>query len=97
MRKSYTPDSLSSITVIRPAVITCLLLLIPLIAMQYSDEVNWGVLDFVTAGMLLFAAGVGYEAVAQKIHTYRSRILIGLAITLGIAVIWAQLAVGIFD
>ena len=33
------------------------LLLVPLVAMQFTDEVNWGPLDFVVAGVLLLSTG----------------------------------------
>jgi len=47
-----------------PAVVTTLLLLVPLGAMQLTDDVEWTVGDFVVAGALLFGALVGYQALA---------------------------------
>ena len=40
-----------------------ILLLIPLIAMQFSDQVNWKLADFVIAGVLLFGTGLICEFV----------------------------------
>lgn len=40
------------------AVMTCCLLLIPLRAMQFSSEVQWGVTALVVMGLLFFAVGI---------------------------------------
>lgn len=39
------------------ALATGILLLIPLIAMQFIDEVKWTLSDFVIAGIFLFGTG----------------------------------------
>ena len=38
---------------VRVALVTALVLLVPLVAMLFTDEVDWGVSDFVFAGVLL--------------------------------------------
>ncbi len=43
---------------IRVALVTTVFLLVILVAMQFTDEVDWGVFDFVLAGALL--AGTGF-------------------------------------
>jgi hypothetical protein len=73
-----------------------LILLIPLIAMQFTDEVNWTLLDFVVAGVLLLAAGLMSELVIRKVNKMEHRIAIYLAILVAFLLIWAELAVGIF-
>lgn len=40
------------------ALTTGLLLLVPLVAMQFTDEVDWGGGDFVVAGGLLFGVAM---------------------------------------
>ena len=72
------------------------LLLIPVIAMQFTDEVNWNLFDFVVAGLLLLCTGLICEFVLRNVTKTKHRIAICLAITLGLLVIWAELAVGIF-
>lgn len=74
---------------------TLLLLLVPLIAMQFTDEVRWGPLDFLIAGGLLFAAGITYELVAKRAKTTAYRAGVGLAAATALFLIWVNLAVGV--
>ncbi|MGM1054878.1 MAG: hypothetical protein ACQEWG_03215 [Bacteroidota bacterium] len=76
--------------------VVMLLLLIPFIAMQFTDEVNWTVFDFVVAGILLLGTGLLFELVIRKLKNKNYQIA---AITVLLAVlflVWAELAVGIF-
>ena len=75
---------------------SALLLLIPLIAMQLTDEVNWTLFDFVVAGALLFGTGLMFELVIRKINKIKYRIAICVAILVIILLIWVKLAAGIF-
>ncbi len=43
------------------------LLLMPLIAMQFTNEVNWTLSDIVVAGVLLLGTGLICELVIRKI------------------------------
>lgn len=72
------------------------LLLAPLIAMQFTSEVNWALGDFLAAALLLGCAGLGLEATIRFARNTRVRIAIGLAIAAAFALIWAELAVGLF-
>ena len=73
-----------------------ILLLIPLIAMQFTDEVNWTLSDFVVAGALLLGTGLMCELVIRKVKKIKSRIAICLALLVVLLLIWAELAIGIF-
>lgn len=73
-----------------------ILLLIPLVAMQFTDEVNWTLLDFVVAAALLLGTGLLCELALRKINKPRYRIAICAAILALLLLIWAELAVGIF-
>lgn len=73
-----------------------LLLLIPLLGMAVSDEVNWSVFDFVIMGLGLFFLGVILRFGIKKIHAVKPRILfISLALLIFL-VLWIELAVGVF-
>jgi hypothetical protein len=43
-----------------------LILSVPLVAMQFTDEVVWSLADFVLAGALLAVVGVALELAAKK-------------------------------
>lgn len=73
-----------------------LLLLIPLIAMQFTNEVNWTLFDFVAAGVLLLGTGLLCELVIRKVTNIKYRIAICAALLAALLLVWLQLAVGIF-
>ena len=73
-----------------------LLLLIPLIAMQFTDEVDWKLPDFIIMGVLLLATGLLCELVMRKVKRLKYRIIICGALLVALFLIWAELAVGIF-
>ncbi len=75
---------------------SAILLLIPLIAMQFTDEVNWTLFDFVVAGALLLGTGLMCELVIRKINNIKYRIAVCVALLVVLLLIWAELAVGIF-
>lgn len=78
------------------AAATGLLLLLPAIAMQFTSEVSWGPEDFLVGGALL--SGTGTIGVVGLSHIKgagrRIAFLVGLAFSF--ALVWAELAVGLF-
>jgi hypothetical protein len=74
---------------------TAAILSIPLIAMQFTSEVKWELSDFIVMGILLFGMGFIFVHVA-RVTPRKYRTLIGIAFTLALLYIWAELAVGIF-
>lgn len=76
--------------------ISAILLLVPLIAMQFTNEVNWTWMDFVIAGALLFGTVLSCELVLRKTSNIVSRVAICAVILLALVLVWAELAVGIF-
>jgi ABC-type cobalt transport system substrate-binding protein len=73
-----------------------ILLLIPLVAMQFTAEVTWTLSDFVIAGFMLLGTGILLEIIIRQVkkHPYR-RLLIALLLVLFLLA-WAELAVGVF-
>lgn len=76
--------------------IVVLLLLIPFISMLFTNEVNWSLMDFVMAGILLFGTSLVIEFVLRKVKSTKHRMLISGIILLLLILLWAELAVGIF-
>ncbi|MDB4824460.1 hypothetical protein OAH27_02120 [Saprospiraceae bacterium] len=64
--------------------------------MQFTDEVNWTIIDFVIAGGLLFGAGIISEIVLRKINSLNHKVGLLSAILIIVILIWIELAVGIF-
>jgi len=73
-----------------------LLLLIPFIAMQFTNEVNWTLADFAVMGFLLVSLGLLFELITRKISKTNQRIALYVVIIVVFFLIWAELAVGIF-
>ena len=76
--------------------ISAILLLIPLIAMQFTDEVNWTLSDFIVAGVLLLCTGIACDFVIRKINNKKFRVAACITILIVFLLVWAELAVGIF-
>ncbi len=72
------------------------ILLIPLIAMQFTNEVQWSVFDFIVAGVLLSGTGVTLELLLRKFRTFKTRFIAGAILFIIFFLIWVELAVGIF-
>ncbi len=77
-------------------VTTALILSIPLIAMQFTKEVNWTLSDFVIAAVLLLGTGLAIDLVIRYVKTGLSRTILLVVILLLLFLTWAELAVGIF-
>ncbi|MEZ5347316.1 MAG: hypothetical protein R2681_17345 [Pyrinomonadaceae bacterium] len=71
-------------------------LLVPLIAMQFTDEVRWSNFDFSIAGTLLFTAAIGCEFVLRMVKSNTQRIAILAVILAALALVWIEIAVGVF-
>ena len=72
------------------------LLLIPLIAMQFTNEVDWNAFDFLVMGILLLATGLACDFAMIKFKSTSQRLLICGGILFLFFLVWAELAVGIF-
>ena len=75
--------------------VTVVVLLIPLVAMQFTNEVNWDIGDFVVMGFLLSSVGSIFILISRRMHR-KHRVVIGALLAIVFLYIWAELAVGIF-
>ncbi len=83
--------------IVRIVLGTAAILLVPLIAMQFTNEVDWNLFDFVLIGCLLLGTGLAYEFISRRIKEQKYKILIGIILLMGMLLIWADVAVGIFN
>jgi hypothetical protein len=82
--------------IIRIVMPSALILLIPFTAMEFTNEVNWTVGDFIVASILLFAAGLSYDLLSSKAKKAYTRSSIAVAVLCCLLLAWTELAVGIF-
>jgi hypothetical protein len=82
--------------VLRIAVATVLILSVPLITMQFSEDVDWNLADFIVIGLLLFGTGIVYEFVVKKLQTKTQQMIAAAILLAVLLLIWAELAVGVF-
>ncbi len=78
-----------------PWLVAAFLLLLPAIAMQFTDEVNWDETDFLVFGAMLAAAGGTYELAARMTGNSAYRAAVGVALAGAFILVWMNLAVGI--
>ncbi len=72
-----------------------LLLLVPLIAMAFTKEVNWTAYDFLAAIGLLGSAALLYEVMVVRIRKRSTRVIASAGVVALVLAIWAEGAVGI--
>ena len=72
------------------------LLLIPLIGMAITDEINWSLFDFIIMGSLVIFLSIGINFVSNRTKNLKNRYLYIGILVLIFTFIWAELAVGIF-
>jgi hypothetical protein len=80
---------------IRIVLAATFVLLVPLLAMQITDEVVWDLTDFAVAGALLIGTGLVYELAARKAGSIAYRGAVGVALVAGLMLVWVNLAVGL--
>jgi hypothetical protein len=89
--------------IIRPAVITGLVLLVPLVLTLLNPSAHihggtgggwdWAPGDFLVMGVLLFGAGLIYEFLASYARTAGQKAVIAVMVVGAVLVIWTELAV----
>ena len=76
--------------------IPAVLLIVPLIAMQFTAEVDWNASDFIIGGVLLFGTAGVIDLVLRNVKTSKNRIIFSLLVLAVLFLVWAELAVGVF-
>jgi len=72
------------------------LLLIPLVAMQITNEMVWSMADFLLMGCLLFSLGIGIEFILRKNKPFKKKVFFASILIAIFMLVWAELAIGIF-
>ena len=76
--------------------LTGIVLLIPLVGMNLSDEVDWSAMDFLIGGLLLFGASMVIQWIYKRANSRKHALLLTLFFIVLTLLLWAELAVGIF-
>jgi hypothetical protein len=97
VRENLTVNSMQDMTrrLIVWAAAVALLLLVPLVAMQVTGEVNWDLFDFVFVGAALFGVGLAYELIARQSRTAVYRVAFAVGLVAAFLLFWVNGAVGI--
>lgn len=77
------------------ALFTVGILSIPLIAMQFTQEVAWTLFDFIFAGLLIFGTGMTFKIITYNSNNWVFRAAVAIALGSGFLLIWSNAAVGI--
>lgn len=72
------------------------LLILPLIAMRYTSEVNWTLTDFLVMGALLGSAGLVLELATRRSGNLAYRFASAFAVASAFLLVWVNGAVGFF-
>ena len=72
-------------------------LLLPLVATLFTDDVDWSAADFLFAGVVLVSVGVAFELVVRKTTDTVYRAAMAVALAGALLLVWASGAVGITD
>ncbi|MCC2651986.1 MAG: hypothetical protein K0Q60_2149 [Microvirga sp.] len=78
-----------------PWIVGTLILLMPLVAMQFTDEMDWDETDFLVFGAMLLGACGAYELATRMTENIAYRAAAGVAAMATFILIWMNLAVGI--
>jgi hypothetical protein len=72
-----------------------IILMIPLVAMRFTDEVSWDLFDFAIMGAVLIGVGISYEFIATRSKKFVYRMALGTGLVGAFLLFWVNGAVGI--
>jgi hypothetical protein len=81
--------------IVNAAIFTAIILTIPLVAMQYTDEVNWTFSDFLIMAVLLMTTATCFALIIGMRENAIYRVAFSLALATTFFMVWANLAVGL--
>ncbi|TGE07635.1 hypothetical protein [Hymenobacter fodinae] len=82
-------------SILRVALGTGLLLLIPLAAKLFVPGMLWSPGDFLAAGIMLFGAGLTFVLISRMGDNTAYKLAAGVGVAAGLLLLWANLAVGL--
>ena len=72
-----------------------LLLFIPLIGMNFTDEIDWSISDFIISGLIILVFSICLNFIILKISNKNRRVVFITILLILFVLVWAELAVGI--
>lgn len=73
-----------------------LLLIIPLIGMNLTDEIDWTLSDFIISGLILLVFSLTINFIILRISNRKKRVLYITILFILFMLVWTELALGIF-
>jgi hypothetical protein len=73
-----------------PALVTALILLIPLLGNQFIDGWHWELRGFVLVGTLLFGTGLTYELATRNVDRLAYRAAVGVSLAAAFLLVWVN-------
>lgn len=73
-----------------------LLLIIPLIGMNFTNDIDWDLSDFIVAGLILLIFSLTANFIVLRISNRNRRVFFITILLILFMLVWAELAVGIF-
>jgi hypothetical protein len=78
-------------TMLRVALVSLGLLMVPFVAAQFVKDWHWGVGGFVRAYVLFFLTGMVYAVIARKMGSWSYKAGVGVALVAGFALGWSTM------
>lgn len=83
--------------IVKTALVTVVILTVPLLGNRFVEGWNWDMPDFVVAAILIFGTGLLFQLIFNKVSHRTYRIMLVVFTALIFIYVWAELAVGIFN